>query len=55
MKRLLVFVLIWIAANYAADYVLELGADGLRMAWGFIAGAVGFAVADALASRRWLP
>lgn len=55
LKSLLVFVLLWIAANYAADYVLELGADGLRMAWGYIAGAVGLAVADALASKRWLP
>lgn len=55
LKSLLVFMLLWIAANYAADYVFELGADGLRMLWGYIAGAVGLATADVLASKRWLP
>jgi len=55
LKSLLVFVSLWIAANYAADYVFELGADGLRMFWGYIAGAVGLATADVLASKRWLP
>ena len=55
LKSLLVFVPLWIAANYAADYVFDLGADGWRMLWGYISGAAGLAVADALASKRWLP
>ena len=53
LKNLLIFVLLWIAANYAVDYVF--GADGLRMLWSYIAGAVGLATADALASKRRLP
>lgn len=55
LKSLLVFMLLWIAANYAADDVFELGADSLRMFWGYTAGAVGLATADVLASKRWLP
>ena len=53
LKNLLIFVLLWIAANYAVDYVF--GADGLRMLWSYIAGAVGLATADTLSSKRWLP
>ena len=55
LKSLLIFIPLWIAANYAADYVFVLGADGLRMMWGYISGAVGLAAADVISSKRWLP
>lgn len=54
LKGLLIFIPLWIAANYAADYVFALGADGLRMLWGYISGAVGLAAADAISQKRWL-
>ena len=55
LKSLLIFTTLWIAANYATDYVFVLGADGLRMIWGYISGAVGLAAADVISSKRWLP
>ena len=55
LKILLIFTPLWIAANYAADYVFVLGADGLRMIWGYISCAVGLAAADVISSKRWMP
>ena len=52
LKSLLIFIPLWIAANYAADYVFVLGADGLRMIWGYISGAVGLAAADVISSTE---
>lgn len=55
LKTLIIFLPIWIAGAYLADHVLMLGASPWRMFWGYFCGAIGLAVANAVASHRWLP